>query len=229
METSLHRELKALYGGPEAMREVRHGRYRIDVIDGDELIEIQHASLASIRDKIRDLLKQSRVRIVKPIIASKLLVKRRRKGGKVVERRMSPKRGRLIDIFDELVYFTRVFPHPRLTLELLPVEIEEWRYPGHGRRRRYGQRDFQVEDQKLVGHGESVRLQTAADLLALVGVPLPVAFMTDELAERLQVPRWVAQRIAYCWRHCGAVSCAGKRGNAWIYTPIVKVSQRRSA
>ena len=229
METSLHRELKSLYGGPAARREARHGRYRIDVIDGDELIEIQHASLASIRDKVRDLLKGHRVRIVKPIIASKLLVKRRRKAGAVVERRLSPKRGRLIDIFDELIYFTRVYPHPRLTLELVSVEIEEWRYPGHGRRRRYGQRDFEVEDQKLISRGATWQLQTAADLLALVEAPLPATFRTDELAELLQVPRWLAQRIAYCWRETGAVTCAGKHGNARIYAPVAARRNRRSA
>jgi hypothetical protein len=230
METSLHRELKALYGGPDARREARHGRYRIDVIDGDELIEIQHASLASIRDKVRDLLSGHRVRIVKPIVASKLLVKRRRKGGAVVERRMSPKRGRLLDIFDELVYFTRVFPHRRLTIELVSVEIEEWRYPGHGRRRRYGERDFEVEDQILVSRGATWQLQTAADLLALAETPLPATFKTDELAECLQVPRWLAQRIAYCWRETGAVVCAGKCGNAHVYAPAKpRRARRRSA
>ena len=30
------------------------------------------------------------------------------------------------------VHFTRVFPHRRLTLEVVLIEIEEWRYPGHG-------------------------------------------------------------------------------------------------
>ena len=40
------------------------------------------------------------------------------------------------DLFDDLVHFTRVFPHRRLTLEVPLVDIEEWRYPGHGRRRR---------------------------------------------------------------------------------------------
>ena len=43
----------------------------------------------------------------------------------------------MLDLFEELVHFTRVFPHPRLTLEVVLVEIEEWRYPGHGRRRRW--------------------------------------------------------------------------------------------
>ena len=81
---------------------------------------------------------------------------------------MSPKRGRLLDIFDELVHFTRVFPHERLTLEVPLVDIEEWRYPGHGRRRRWRESDFQVEDQRLLEVHETVRLRTVDDLVALV-------------------------------------------------------------
>src|SRR4029453_11751276 len=52
-ETSLHRELKAMYAGngSAARREVRWGNYRIDVVTADELVEIQHGSLAAIRGK----------------------------------------------------------------------------------------------------------------------------------------------------------------------------------
>ena len=79
METSLHRQLKAIYAKEDARTEVPVGRYRIDAVVDDLLIEVQHASLASIRDKVRDLLREHRVLIVKPIIAQKQLVKRARK------------------------------------------------------------------------------------------------------------------------------------------------------
>src|SRR5271165_5263931 len=83
METSLHRDLKRLYAGEAAQCEVRLGRYRIDAIAEGELIEVQHGPLAAIRDKVRKLLTEHHVRVVKPIIASKQLVYLRRKGGKV--------------------------------------------------------------------------------------------------------------------------------------------------
>jgi hypothetical protein len=124
VETSLHRELKQRYAGDAARTEVVLDGYRIDAIAHGTLIEIQHGSLVAIRDKIRRLLDKHRVLIVKPIVASKLLVKQDVAGGPAVARRWSPKRGQLLDIFDELVYFTRVFPHRRLTLEVVLVEIE---------------------------------------------------------------------------------------------------------
>jgi len=226
METTLHKELKEQYAAKDAETEVKVGAFRIDVVDGVELIEIQHGSLAALRDKVRTLLEEHRVRIVKPLIARKLIIKQDAREGAVVSRRASPKRGTLLDVFDELVYFTRVFPHRRLALEVLLVEIEEWRYPGHGRRRRWRAKDYQVEDQRLLKIHDRLELRTAADLKRLLPAGLPKCFHTAHLAEGLGVERWVAQRIAYCLRHAGTVRQVGKQGNALLYE---LASRRRAA
>jgi hypothetical protein len=222
METSLHRQLKAHYAPRGALVEQRVGRYRIDVIDGDELIEIQLGSLSAIRDKIAVLLKKHQVRIVKPIVACKYLVKQNRAGGKVVSRRRSPKQGTVFDLFDELVHFTRVYPHPRLVLEVALVEIEEWRYPGHGRRRRWRRNDHQVEDQRLVAVVGVERFHTAADLCRLLPPKLPTPFHTGHIAAGLGVQRWIAQRMAYCLRETKAIKTVGKERGAWLYRRTAK-------
>ena len=117
METTLHKQLKDEFCDPDAELEVKLDRYRIDVVSGDRLIEIQRSSLSSIRDKIQRLLKLGfTVDVVKPLVTRKRLVKLSKKGGQVVDSRWSPKRGTILDLFDELIYFTRVFPHPNLTL-----------------------------------------------------------------------------------------------------------------
>jgi hypothetical protein len=217
METSLHRQLKELYAVDGARKELALGRYRIDVACEGQLVEIQHGSLAAIRRKVQELLQEHRVLVVKPIVATKRLVKRASKRGPVVSRRLSPKRGQLVDLFHDLIYFRQVFPHPRLSLEVLLVEVEEWRYPGHGRRRRWRQGDCVVEDQKLLGVQASHRLETPADLRSLVDCPLPSPFHTGHLADALSVPRFVAQRVAYCFLHMGTARQAGKLGNARLY------------
>src|SRR5689334_6068910 len=203
METSLHRQLKELYAAGGAPIEQRVGRYRIDVVRGKQLVEIQLAPLTSIRDKIAALVKKHDVLVVKPVIVTKHLVKLRRAGGQVVSRRRSPKRRTLLDIFEELVHFTRVFPHRRLTLEVVLIEIEEWRYPGHGRRRWRRDNDHIVDDQHLVGVLEVHQFRTAADLRRLLPATLPQPFHTGHLAEGLGCERWIAQRMAYCLREMG--------------------------
>ncbi|HEY3391109.1 MAG TPA: hypothetical protein VGK58_00225 [Lacipirellulaceae bacterium] len=217
METTLHRELKQRYVTEGALVEQRVGRYRIDVVRGKELVEIQLASLSAIRDKIAALVKDHRVLVVKPIIAGKFLVKRRRAGGRIVSRRRSPKRRTLLDLFEELVHFTRVFPHRRLTLEVPLVEIEEWRYPGHGRRRWRRDNDHQVEDQRLLHVLEVHRFHVAADLCRMLPESLPQPFHTGQMAEGLGVERWIAQRMAYCLRRTGAIQSVGKLRGAWLY------------
>jgi len=217
METSLHQALKSRYGGKDDQFEVTLGNYRIDVISQGRLVEIQLASLAAIRDKVRTLLQDHHVVVVKPIVVQKTLVKQAKEDGSVVSRRRSPKRGTILDLFHELVHFTRVFPHERLTLEVPLIDIEEWRYPGHGRRRRWRREDYRVEDQKLIAVHETRCFQTAADLAGLVAGPLPRQFHTGHLAETLQVPRWLAQWIAYCLCQTHAVREVGKQGNARLY------------
>ncbi|MEO2010899.1 MAG: hypothetical protein ABGX22_19650, partial [Pirellulaceae bacterium] len=84
METSLHRELKQRYAKSPDRCEVTMAGFRIDAVVDDLLIEIQHGSLAAIRNKINKLLsKDYRVLIVKPLIVGKVLVKLDEKGGKV--------------------------------------------------------------------------------------------------------------------------------------------------
>jgi hypothetical protein len=217
METTLHRQLKDRYLTPGALVEQRLGRFRIDVVQPDRLVEIQVASLSAIRDKIALLLKKHNVLVVKPIVLRKHLVKLRRAGGKEVSRRLSPKRQTLVDIFEELVHFTRVFPHRRLTLEVLLIEIEEWRYPGHGRRRRWRDNDHQVEDQRLLEVVAAHEFRTAGDLCRMLPPALPRPFHTGHLAEGLGVERWIAQRMAYCLRETGAVQSVGKLRGAWLY------------
>jgi hypothetical protein len=217
METSLHRQLKQRYAEGGGLTEQRLGRYRIDVVRGQQLVEIQLSSLSSIRDKIRALLKRHDVLVVKPIIVRKHLVKRKHQGGEIVSRRRSPKQRTLLDIFEELVHFTRVFPHKHLTLEVLLVEIEEHRYPGHGRRRRYRDDDHEVEDQHLLEVHGVHEFRTANDLCRLLPSALPKQFHTGHIAEGLSVERWVAQRMAYCLRNTGALKQVGKLGGAWLY------------
>lgn len=218
MEFSLHRQLKEIYADAEgAQTEVAHDGFRIDVVRNDVLVEIQVASLSAIRDKVQRLLREHRVLVVKPIVRRKQLVWLNRRKGKVVRQRCSPKKGTLLDAFHELMYFTRVFPHKHLTLEIPLIDIEEWRYPGHGRRRRKRADSFQIQDRRLVDVHETTRLSSPADLRQLAKCRLPTPFHTGDLAKALGIERWFAQRIAYCFRHMQVARQVGKQRNALLY------------
>lgn len=225
METSLHQRMKRMYADEESNVEQRIGRYIIDVVRGDELIEIQFSSLAAINRKIEALLQEHRVRVVKPLVLRKQLIRCAGKGERVVSRRKSPKQGQVFDLFDELIYFTRVFPHPNLTIEVPLIHIEEWTYPTPKikKRRRRPPKKFTVEDQRLVDVVETLELRKASDLVELIPGKLPANFDTADLAKAIDQPRWVAQKVAYCLRHMNAIRETGKKGNSILY----RVSPKR--
>jgi hypothetical protein len=225
METTLHRQLKAYFGSPGCQFEVRIGRFRIDVVNGDRLVEIQHSSLSSLRRKIAALLETHFVDVVKPLIVEKTLVMLNRKYGTVISVRRSPKHESFIDFADELIYFSSIFPHPRLRVLVPEIEIREIRFPGQGRRRRKRAGDHQVQDRELVKINCTQVYATATDLLQnLPEISGP--FDTQKLADALGVRRWQGQKLAYVLRQTGAIEMVGKIRNSKIYQPAVGVNRK---
>ncbi len=220
METSLHKQLKHRYASEESQTEVVFEGYRIDAIaDNDELIEIQHASLGALRDKTRKLLDNTNktLRIVKPILARKRVSTLDKPDGDVIRSRMSPKRGEIIDVFEDLVHFTSVFPMRRLILEVLLVETEELRIDRERPSRRG--KKYKTLDQRLTSVDDATQLCTKSDLVRLLPhTKLPKVFDTSQLAEAIARPRWFAQKVAYCLRETGAAKIAGKAGNSLQYS-----------
>jgi len=211
VETSLHRSLKQLYCTPDAELEAAVEGYRVDVLRGELIVEVQTCSLAALAGRLGRLLESHHVLVVKPITHRKLLVWHTRRGGPETSRRMSPKRGRIIDVFAELVHLVRIFPHPNLAIELLLIDEEE-----HRVRRARTRRGYVVCDRRLGSIRSSRRLAAAADLLALLPEPLPAEFTTRDIAQLLDVAPWFARAIAYTLRHSGAAHACGRTRSGHI-------------
>jgi hypothetical protein len=215
MEMSLHRSLKERYAtGGDRRPEVPIRGFRVDAVDdAGRLVEVQSGPLGPLRGKLSRLLPDHRVRIVKPVILRRRVVRRHRPDGPDLSARSSPKRGALHDVFDDLVGVVRVFPHANLDIEVLGVTIDEVRTP---RRRRPG---YVIADRRLDTICTTAVVARAKDLWTL----LPEAcdgrmpFTTFDLAERLDRPVWFAQRVAYCLRLTGAARVAGKAGHRVVY------------
>ncbi|MCA9064818.1 MAG: hypothetical protein KDA96_17220 [Planctomycetaceae bacterium] len=222
MATSLHQQLKAHYIDDEQQHEVVVDGYRIDAVDEQgRLIEIQCATLSSIRDKIRTLLKSHDVIVAKPLAARKRISTKKRRNGKIVSSRYSPTRQKLSWLFLELVHFMTVFPHPRLRLDILMTEQEEIRVPPTSRSS--WRKKYSVQDRLLTELQEQICLSTPTDLWNALRLDErllshhPDGFTTAELAECADMPRWLAQKAAYCFRAMGMLNPAGKQGNSVVY------------
>jgi hypothetical protein len=214
METSLHRQLKEHYGSAvEGRLEVAVAGYRIDAVAADgALVEVQSGPLGPLKAKLRRLLPDHRVRVVKPVVLRRRLIRRTRREGADTSARLSPWRGALLDVFDDLVGLAALFPHPHLDVDVLAVEIDEIRLV-----RRPSLRKYRVVDRRLNAIVATVPLRHGDDLWTLLPGTLPSPFTTRELASQLQRPLHFAQRVAYCLRLAGAVCVVGKQGNRRVY------------
>ena len=228
MELSLHRQLKALYENATSQTEAWVGEYRIDVVDHEHprLIEIQSAALAALRCKTRQLLADGHhVWIVKPLAARKYLITRDKSGIEIISQRWSPTRETLYTLFLELVHFIELFPHPKLTLEVLLTIQEEQRISKPAKR--WKGKTYRVSDRLLRSVEQRYELRTVKDLQKLLPATLPAVFTTDDLAKCAKIPRWLAQKVAYCLRKTEAIQAAGKLGNAMLYA--IPKRKRRAA
>ena len=219
MESTLHRQLKTLYAPTSEETEVLVDGYRIDAISDGRLIEIQAASLSSLAPKLKVLLNDHPLTVVKPLAAKKYIIKRQKPDGKVLTKRYSPKKESLLHLFDELVHFKDLFPHENLIIEVLLTEQVEHRVPKKKSRR--WRKNYKVLDRELTEVRQRVSVATPADLLRLLPVLPAEPFTTKDIADGCSIPRWLAQKTAYCLRKAGSVEVTGKRGNAieYCYTP----------
>ena len=212
MESSLHKQLKELYTADGGKREVFVDGFRVDALcDSSTILEIQLGPLIAIRRKLTVLLANYCVHLVKPLV-TKRFFRWVGKDGALVWHRSDPRATPKWQIFEDLVYFTNLFPHPNLTIRLPLTTVEEDRLsPRTLADRKRGGRKTPVLDIRLREIQGEIILRDAADLLQLLPTELPQPIDTASLSRQLNIPQWEARRIVYCLRECGVLRQVGYR------------------
>ena len=165
-ERSLHAAIKEWLWRPGDRTEVEIDGCYIDLVRGRQLIEIQTTGFGSLRQKLARLLVDHPVLLVHPVPKERWIVTLAADGQTVLRRRKSPKRGRPIDLFDELVRIPELFLDPNLTLTILMIQEEQIRCDdGQGSWRRKG---ISIVDRRLLEVVETIEFSTPNDLLSLL-------------------------------------------------------------
>jgi hypothetical protein len=214
-EKPLHAALKAFFSHSVHPTEIQVGGYVIDVVVGEELIEIQTGNFSAIKSKLRSLVPEHSLRLVYPIPREKFLLKLPKPNWDGPKRRKSPKRGRIEEVFSELVSFPDLVCMENFTLEVLLIQEEEVRrYAGNKHWYRNG---WEVVERKLLKIIDSRLFRSPADFLPYLPTGLPEAFTTADLARVGEMPRWLSQKMTYCLRKMGAIQQIGKKGRSYLY------------
>jgi hypothetical protein len=213
-EYSLHSEIKDWYMVSGDELEVKVEDFIIDILKGKLLIEIQTGNFSAVKKKLMKLLLNNQVRLVYPITKLKWIVHVSRSGA-FVRRRKSPKKGKVIDLFYELVHIPSLIGDRNFSLEVLLIEEEELRCnDGRGSWRRRG---VSVKDRKLLNVVDRIVFEDSQDFLEFLPKELDRYFTNKVLALKLGISVKLAQKITYCLRKMGAISIADKKRNELLF------------
>jgi hypothetical protein len=209
-ERGLHAELKEWLRRPGDLVEGTVWGYRADIIRGDLLIEIQTGNFPQIRAKIAKLLKGYRVRLVHPVPERRWVI--REVDGKR-QRRVSPRVGRVEEVFNELVYCPTLPLDPNFSLEVLLVHSEEAqsvRWRGKKRTR------YTVTERHLVNVVSSTVFEKPEDYLKLIP-DIHGAFTARQLSKTAKLRITLARRMVYCLAKMGVLEEVGSVARAKLY------------
>jgi hypothetical protein len=211
-ESSLHAALKDFYTRPGDLQETWLDGYLVDVLRGEQVVEIQTGNFSAIKPKLLALLPDHPLLLVHPIAQEKWIV---RQEDERQTRRRSPRRGRVEDIFYQLVRFPWLIEHPNLSLEIPLIQVEEiWRNDGRGSWRRKG---WSIADRRLLAVLERRSFTTPADFRRLLPDGLAEPFTTRELATAAGITAGLGYKMVYCLRKMGLIQPCGKRGRTVLY------------
>jgi len=213
--TELHLALQRHYAGETGLVEAERGGYRLDVLRDGVVYEIQTGTFSAIRRKLQTLSRRRRVVLVYPIPHQKIIVRLDPKSGDELSARRSPKRGAVMDVFDELLYIPDLLRRKNMSLEVvMTVQRELRRDDGKGSWHRKG---VSVVGHELVEILETHRFDHPTDFLRLLPADLPKRFTVGDISEAADVNYSAAGRIAYGLRRLGAIKQVGKQGKAYVY------------
>lgn len=215
-ERSLHAALKRWYAQPDDRFEVPLGGFVIDLVRGEQLVEIQTRNFTAIRQKLQTLVATHRVHLLHPVTFEKWVLQADATGTKVASRRKSPFRGQLTDVFEELVRIPELLKHANFTIEFPVIREEEVRCrDGKGSKHR---KRVSIKDRRLLDVISSHRFENSADFLQFIPTDLPQPFTNKSLATALGLPLHRCRQITYCLCKMGALAVVGKNRNELLFS-----------
>ena len=213
-ESSLHRSLKFRYSESGAT-ETPVGDYVCDGLSDDgEYIEVQTGSFGPLKEKVKFLTQNGKVRIIHPIISQKR-IELYNSDGSLLRKRKSPMKGSAWDLFKALLYAPELPLLKNLAIELVVVDVTEKRIDdGRGSWRRRG---VSIKDRLIDAWRQSVVLSKPKDYKQFVPFRKGENFSVHDLAEKAGIDVGLSRKTLYVLNKMGLVERTGKQGKASQY------------
>lgn len=215
-EKTLHATLKMYYCPNEEMHEIPIGDYVADIYNGDTIIEIQTRNLTKLREKLEYYLKEYAVKVVYPVEAKKRIVWVDKNTGELIRKRTSPVKLGIYEAFLEMFGIIDYLKIPGLTLDILLLEVEEYRADaGLNRRKRKISDKLDKVPCDVLGEYHIERYE---DFYMFIPDTLEEQFYSLEFAKAAGISRKTAQGVLNFMTRLGILKRVGRDKRGYIYT-----------
>ena len=212
-EFALHRMLKLHFMSDPQFHEQPVGPYVADIRCGNEIVEIQSRDFYKLKPKLDYYLEHGfRVTVVYPIITEKWLIWTDPETGEMVERKKSPKKGKLTDIFLELRKVLPYVGREDVVFIAVLTKAEELRVLNKSEKNR--KRRARHQERIPLEILDEYHLRLPEDYPAILPPKkiLPAAFTVKEYMQAYGMSRQTAYAVLRVLRHLGIVEHIGNRG-----------------
>lgn len=215
-EKSVHAVLKNYLAPNEDHHEVPLEGYVADIYTGKEIIEIQTRQFNRMRDKLKAFLPICPVTIVYPMTAKKILVWIDPDTGEEVERRKSPMKSSIYEIFEELYKIKSFLTEPNLRIKMVFLELEELKLlDGYGKDKKKRASKHDRVPLQLVSE---MNMECQEDYMQFIPFDLlEEEFTTKEFAKQAKIHPKFSSVVVHVLHYVGILEKVGKQGNAFVY------------
>lgn len=215
-EKTIHSVIKRYLSPDSIYHEVKIAGFVADIFDGSHIIEIQTRDFNKLRKKLSAFLKEYPVTIVYPAPAIKWLRWVNPETGEITSPRKSPKVGACYSVFPELYKIKDFLTEPGLSLKIMMIDMEEYRYlDGWSRDRKRGSTRC---DRLPVNLADEIVVAGIRDYQKLIPASLDSEFTSKDFKSASGLSLGASQTALNVLNYVGAVERTGKSGRAYLYT-----------
>lgn len=214
-EKMLHAVLKRCYTYNEQFREVKVGPFVADVFDGDTITEIQTRNFGVLRRKLDYYLGRFPVRVVYPMYHIRNIHWVNPETGETSKPHKGRRVGTPAQALHELWQIKDYLCHPELTIEIILLDVEEYRYlNGWGKDRKHGSTRIDCTPREIE---QVIELTKPSDYQIFLPESLPEQFTVPMFQKAAGLKNRQAYSAVHVLEAVHIIEECGKSGRAICY------------
>ena len=216
-EKSVHSTIKDYIEPNKEYQEVKVGNYIADIKKNNLIYEIQTQQFKNLLGKIDYYIScKYKTIIVYPIAKNKYINWVEPSSLEIVERRKTPHKGVIQDIFKELYWIISYLGNSLIELHIILLDVEEYKYlDGYGQNSKKRATKIDKVPTKV---NEVVQIKSISDLNKFLPDTLPEKFTSKDFIKHSKCnKRWAGSGLKML-RENNIIKIVGKIGNSFVYS-----------